>query len=135
MPVEVEHRLVLPGISGRGVLRLPSRTVHRGPCRLPADGATAATARGRRGHRDVLDRAERRRLAFGGRRISLCQLRRFGDDVLERGIRIVLEGEGVGGLDQDRKSTRLNSSHVAISYAVFCLKKKKRKNYKKRQVT
>src|SRR5207253_9950512 len=28
-----------------------------------------------------------------------------------------------GGLD--RKSTRLNSSHVAISYAVFCLKKKK----------
>src|SRR5437870_10307277 len=28
-------------------------------------------------------------------------------------------------LGQDRKSTRLNSSHVAISYAVFCLKKKK----------
>src|SRR5690625_6675058 len=28
-------------------------------------------------------------------------------------------------LIQDRKSTRLNSSHVAISYAVFCLKKKK----------
>src|SRR5690625_6954708 len=28
----------------------------------------------------------------------------------------------------DRKSTRLNSSHVAISYAVFCLKKKKKKN-------
>src|SRR5690625_6543514 len=29
---------------------------------------------------------------------------------------------------KDRKSTRLNSSHVAISYAVFCLKKKKREN-------
>src|SRR5439155_22812556 len=29
--------------------------------------------------------------------------------------------------DTDRKSTRLNSSHVAISYAVFCLKKKKKK--------
>src|SRR5690625_6046512 len=28
----------------------------------------------------------------------------------------------------DRKSTRLNSSHVAISYAVFCLKKKKSSN-------
>src|SRR5438874_8239850 len=28
---------------------------------------------------------------------------------------------------QDRKSTRLNSSHVEISYAVFCLKKKKQK--------
>src|SRR5699024_11300681 len=30
-----------------------------------------------------------------------------------------------GGLGPDRKSTRLNSSHVSISYAVFCLKKKK----------
>src|SRR5690625_3358908 len=30
-------------------------------------------------------------------------------------------------IDGDRKSTRLNSSHVAISYAVFCLKKKKRR--------
>src|SRR5439155_27171110 len=29
--------------------------------------------------------------------------------------------------ERDRKSTRLNSSHVAISYAVFCLKKKKKK--------
>src|SRR5438067_4787217 len=28
---------------------------------------------------------------------------------------------------EDRKSTRLNSSHVSISYAVFCLKKKKKK--------
>src|SRR5437870_9178573 len=32
---------------------------------------------------------------------------------------------------QDRKSTRLNSSHVAISYAVFCLKKKKKKQNQK----
>src|SRR3712207_7892907 len=30
--------------------------------------------------------------------------------------------------DLDRKSTRLNSSHANISYAVFCLKKKKRQN-------
>src|SRR5207253_10255616 len=30
--------------------------------------------------------------------------------------------------ERDRKSTRLNSSHVAISYAVFCLKKKKKKH-------
>src|SRR5436853_2386475 len=40
---------------------------------------------------------------------------------------------GVGGLvargrDVDRKSTRLNSSHLGISYAVFCLKKKKKKS-------
>src|SRR5438874_10540094 len=32
---------------------------------------------------------------------------------------------------QDRKSTRLNSSHVEISYAVFCLKKKKKKQKNK----
>src|SRR5256885_9541257 len=31
-------------------------------------------------------------------------------------------------IDGDRKSTRLNSSHLVISYAVFCLKKKKQSN-------
>src|SRR5437660_3271300 len=36
---------------------------------------------------------------------------------------------------RDRKSTRLNSSHVAISYAVFCLKKKKKKTKNKKRVT
>src|SRR5690348_17451281 len=35
----------------------------------------------------------------------------------------------------DRKSTRLNSSHPSISYAVFCLKKKKNHNSKKKKVT
>src|SRR2546426_7926967 len=33
---------------------------------------------------------------------------------------------------RDRKSTRLNSSHLVISYAVFCLKKKKKINYHNR---
>src|SRR5437899_6802496 len=41
-------------------------------------------------------------------------------------------GQAAAGLrdprDRDRKSTRLNSSHLGISYAVFCLKKKKQKN-------
>src|SRR2546426_6055614 len=32
-------------------------------------------------------------------------------------------------LTEDRKSTRLNSSHLVISYAVFCLKKKKKREY------
>src|SRR2546429_4407016 len=36
-----------------------------------------------------------------------------------------VRGKGVSA-DQDRKSTRLNSSHGYISYAVFCLKKKKK---------
>src|SRR5207244_13470456 len=34
-------------------------------------------------------------------------------------------GEVLAGVERDRKSTRLNSSHQIISYAVFCLKKKK----------
>src|SRR5689334_23856036 len=40
---------------------------------------------------------------------------------------------GNGAADQDRKSTRLNSSHSSISYAVFCLKKKKSKNNTSKQ--
>src|SRR5438067_5001328 len=57
----------------------------------------------------------------------------------ERGrVRRVDAGQRRAGLDLldqerleaflDRKSTRLNSSHVSISYAVFCLKKKKKQN-------
>src|SRR5690349_23492849 len=40
---------------------------------------------------------------------------------------------GFIGPRQDRKSTRLNSSHVEISYAVFCLKKKKKTTQKNTQ--
>src|SRR5256885_13010362 len=50
----------------------------------------------------------------------------------QRQRRASLRGCGCGGLrgrgqrrQADRKSTRLNSSHLVISYAVFCLKKKK----------
>src|SRR3712207_8261895 len=39
------------------------------------------------------------------------------------------------GLGQDRKSTRLNSSHANISYAVFCLKKKKKYNLDEHRYT
>src|SRR5438874_10722201 len=41
---------------------------------------------------------------------------------------IALYGPGTRARRVDRKSTRLNSSHVEISYAVFCLKKKKKNN-------
>src|SRR2546429_1822335 len=54
----------------------------------------------------------------------------------DRGNRWVLAAFGLIGLllayQPDRKSTRLNSSHGYISYAVFCLKKKKKN---KRQLT
>src|SRR5215469_17663044 len=43
--------------------------------------------------------------------------------------RIPLPAPPVSGRSKDRKSTRLNSSHVEISYAVFCLKKKKNFQY------
>src|SRR5437773_9062785 len=39
--------------------------------------------------------------------------------------------KAVGDKKGDRKSTRLNSSHITISYAVFCLKKKKKNKKKK----
>src|SRR2546430_7432663 len=53
------------------------------------------------------------------------RLRQRGDDVdARRGdVRLHLQRHG-GGTAGDRKSTRLNSSHSQISYAVFCLKKK-----------
>src|SRR5690349_23890779 len=58
-----------------------------------------------------------------------------------RAVRHVVGGHGdqLDGLRmrllQDRKSTRLNSSHVEISYAVFCLKKKKQNTFNLRSHT
>src|SRR5256885_13140470 len=40
-------------------------------------------------------------------------------------LQVVVLKDASGGVSLDRKSTRLNSSHLVISYAVFCLKKKK----------
>src|SRR5436190_8936809 len=50
---------------------------------------------------------------------------------LECGLRKALVEHGL----QDRKSTRLNSSHTVISYAVFCLKKKKKKKKNNKRQT
>src|SRR5882724_12988395 len=51
-------------------------------------------------------------------------------DLVQIGMDVALafsyEGPDIAG---DRKSTRLNSSHLGISYAVFCLKKKKKTNF------
>src|SRR3712207_7514488 len=64
---------------------------------------------------DVPGPALARRLAGGARRDGDHRLRRGQRDVLPALCRRA-----------DRKSTRLNSSHANISYAVFCLKKKKK---------
>src|SRR5690554_7267080 len=47
----------------------------------------------------------------------------FDEDIPNSAYEVLLSDE-----DSDRKSTRLNSSHVRISYAVFCLKKKIKNN-------
>src|SRR3712207_7249576 len=58
-------------------------------------------------------------------------LAHLGDD-LAHGRAVPAGDEAAARGDEDRKSTRLNSSHANISYAVFCLKKKK-KIYAERQ--
>src|SRR5258708_26889631 len=59
------------------------------------------------------------RVAFADRRVAQCQ--RIAQHFFQRNLFEVLRNP----LALDRKSTRLNSSHQIISYAVFCLKKKK----------
>src|SRR5437870_10989969 len=67
------------------------------------------------GQSDGVRKAEADRLsALGAPKIDACQV--LTKDEIE-----TVQGDSV----EDRKSTRLNSSHVATSYAVFCLKKKK----------
>src|SRR4051812_49938787 len=61
------------------------------------------------------------RAVFAG---ACSGLRSMGP-AIKRGALADLYPEGTPHLE-DRKSTRLNSSHMSISYAVFCLKKKKR---------
>src|SRR5262245_64578381 len=70
--------------------------------------------------RAVRDRAARRNQAH----FRTGRVARLGHGSRLRNCRIQ------AGEAEDRKSTRLNSSHLGISYAVFCLKKKK-KNYRR----
>src|SRR5438874_10578844 len=65
---------------------------------------------------------------------SPCAIRRVGRSRIERfnlflhpKIPRNIRHQILNDWERDRKSTRLNSSHVEISYAVFCLKKKKQK--------
>src|SRR5207249_10827428 len=67
----------------------------------------------------------------GGGGLSQRAPRRAGADHAGRELLPRDAGDDLGGVvggrvreQEDRKSTRLNSSHVSISYAVFCLKKK-----------
>src|SRR5205809_6130360 len=67
----------------------------------------------------------------GVHRVAEADARDRGHPARRRPARPGLGGAPAGGVlavARDRKSTRLNSSHGYISYAVFCLKKKKKKN-------
>src|SRR5258708_27992166 len=87
----------------------PYTTLFRSPSADDHDGAPAQPPRRPAGADGVRDDPER------------LQRDRSDDAVWRR--------------EEDRKSTRLNSSHQIISYAVFCLKKKKRKKISRRTRT
>src|SRR5438034_2393170 len=82
----------------------------------------------KRAHRDVEDSQSATTvkdvLDSGSERQPQKATRQGGQDEEAR--------EGGGLHDRDRKSTRLNSSHTVISYAVFCLKKKNSHNRRPR---
>src|SRR5689334_8533630 len=88
--------------------------------RPPLDAASRVTIRCRDVHKFYL----------AGER-SVYALKGISVDVREREFVSIVGKSGCGKstllhcIDLDRKSTRLNSSHSSISYAVFCLKKKK----------
>src|SRR3989442_10911601 len=90
---------------GRGHLRLAQKTIEEAAC----SGARFAVHEADVRARDVLGFADAARIAGRDRKTPL-----------QEGFAVA-----PGNPRRDRKSTRLNSSHVRISYAVFCLKKKK----------
>src|SRR5690349_23216411 len=87
----------------------PPRALHSFPTRRSSDLAAFRTRLVRDELREFLAHGERISLAIAALQVRYHAFERM---LLHR---------------RDRKSTRLNSSHVEISYAVFCLKKKKKK--------
>src|SRR5205807_9500650 len=91
----------------------PYTTLFRSSIRNPKSIISRSTQRTRN------DRSSRRSSSPSGFARILDARRRFG----RRSRRRIWGPTGLAGFSaQDRKSTRLNSSHLVISYAVFCLK-------------
>src|SRR3712207_8962574 len=72
----------------------------------------------------VLDRPQIAKVKARTQKIPVPEASRSAPRLRAKGLPAGTGAGGAAGLD--RKSTRLNSSHANISYAVFCLKKKKR---------
>src|SRR5690349_23763938 len=111
-------------------LTRPSRSdrTPRGAGEDPRPGARADSSRA---HARVAVRVLSRRGADHGRRSRVdAEFRHHGATLRRRApveLRALRNARTTARVRRDRKSTRLNSSHVEISYAVFCLKKKKNK--------
>src|SRR5260221_9880284 len=78
--------------------------------------------------RSLIDRHRHR-----GRCVELAVMHHAGEDVREQHVKNRANQERTDDAE-DRKSTRLNSSHTVISYAVFCLKKKNKISHYLRQL-
>src|SRR5207245_3497138 len=103
----LRHRSLCPLVRALPISTLfPYTTLFRSSLPLFGDGFVEAVA-----DEDLLKIAKLQRESTGGQ---------------IHGQAISVDIAEVKGAKRDRKSTRLNSSHGSISYAVFCLKKKKR---------
>src|SRR3989454_4118966 len=113
---------VIPSVSG---IQMSSRT-RSGRARSRsrrASPALSATITWCPSSARISDSSSRIPTSSSTTRICAISLRRF-----RQGQQYAHRRAAAGPiLDRDRKSTRLNSSHLVISYAVFCLKKKKKK--------
>src|SRR2546426_6509081 len=83
-------------------------------------------------HDDVVDESELRR----GRKTANAEFGNaasvlVGDFLYSRAFQMMVSVRSMRVMEEDRKSTRLNSSHLVISYAVFCLKKKKKNKHER----
>src|SRR5438132_6896267 len=123
----------LHGAQERGQRRLvgrPSECEQRLSARREQDGRVARV-RGEGGNDRTQGRQRRPRVASTPQReqgvILHAVAERFPPETRARTVAPRIHDEVVARREQalDRKSTRLNSSHTVISYAVFCLKKKK----------
>src|SRR3712207_8637415 len=115
--VEADQRWVVLGPNGAGkttLLQLAAAQVH------PTRGTVALLGE-TLGAVDVFELRPRIGLTSAALAQRIEPTERTGDVVVSAGDAVVGRWR-----EQDRKSTRLNSSHANISYAVFCLKKKKK---------
>src|SRR2546426_10771989 len=110
------------GASDRFVGQLGERVLQREPASLAGDEIQKLPVKPHRAWRAQT-------VAAAERSLRMLSVRRgIAADELQGAISLYGENRaGVPARERDRKSTRLNSSHLVISYAVFCLKKKKKK--------